>query len=138
MKHVSITFLALLVTCTAATGQKSIGPGSQAPVFDEEATYQFSRPIPIIGTTLGCHVSVYERICRTDKLRITALEVLSKTVAGASELTSVTVDRGGCAFLRATVGVEVSTVPAYKCVGGEPSIDVRLLLKAKGSQPRSP
>ena len=137
MNKSQLMLCALLVCAPWVSSQPAVkAGGTQARlVFHEEATFKYTRPIPLDGTPLGCQVRVVERICRTDKLRVTWVEVISKTFVGASSLDSATADRGGCALVRATVGVEKSTDPTYKCVGGDASIDLRLLLKSAGSVP---
>jgi len=133
MKKTFLFVCALVFVAPCAFSQRAAADSGTevAPVFDEEATYEYTRPIPIDGTPLGCHVIVTERICRTDRRRVVAVEVLSKTVVGTSSLNSAAVDSEGCVRLRSTIGVSLSNAPSYKCIGGKGSIAVRLLLKAE-------
>ncbi|RFC32561.1 MAG: hypothetical protein DID92_2727745556 [Candidatus Nitrotoga sp. SPKER] len=110
-------------TSGAAARMKLQGP------LDEQLEVELTYPIPITQAPVGCVMTLIERYCRADNELVTSFLVLHQRTVGRSSIEKITIDNG-CLVAEVKLGVGEDRTGNAQCVGGEPSVRLRLLISA--------
>lgn len=111
-------------TSGAAARMKLQGP------LDEQLEVELTYPIPITQAPVGCVMTLIERYCRADNEPVTSFIVLHQRTVGRSSIEKIAIDTG-CVVAHLKLGVEEDSTGNAQCVGGEPSVRLRLQLSAR-------
>lgn len=107
-----------------------IASGTEVQVLlDEQVVIEMTHPIPITKAPEGCSVLVTRRYCRSDNTPVENFLVLYQRTSNRSSIESITIDKG-CVEVKVSLGVDKDNTGSAQCVGGEPFVQMRLLLSA--------
>lgn len=97
---------------------------------DELISIRMTRPIPMRKAPPGCAVSHAERYCRSDKRPLRSFKILEQRISEPSRVSVVKIDKG-CLVVNMTLAVPPAATPGDMCLGGEPTVELRIEVSTK-------